>query len=161
MNTAFQSERRDKVYRTVIKCLRDIGYASGLIQEDYIFNDWFSADSPRRDVCAVFGQTPLSYDSACFGILPTSLVAATPASISSYRSLGAPIMIEIREDGIVPWRVGRDAQNTNQFVGRIPINAIERAFAQRKAEWGPEALLRAKNIGQSIGSRQLDSLISA
>lgn len=156
MSVVFQNERHEKAYRAVVKCLRGIGYAGGLIQENYGFNDWFASDAPKREICAAFGQTPLSYDTACFAVLPTSLTPATPSIITNYRALGAPLAIEVREDCIIPWRVGRDAKTTNQFAGRIPLNAIEAAFKQREPEWNPETILRAKNIGSSIGPRQLD-----
>lgn len=156
MNGVFQSEQQERVYRAVIKSLREIGYVSGLIQEKYGFNDWFATDAPKRVICAAFGQTPLSYDTACFAVLPTSLTPATPNTIMNYRALGAPLAIEVREDCIIPWRVGRDTETTNQFAGRIPLNAIESSFIQREPEWNPEALLRAKNIGIPMGPRQLD-----
>jgi type I restriction-modification system DNA methylase subunit len=155
MSAVFQNERHERAYRAVIKCLRGIGYTRDLIQENYEFNDWFEADAPRRHICAAFGQTPFSYDSACVAVLPTASMPATPGVITNYRALGAPLAIEVREDGIVPWRIGRDEQTTHQFAGRIPLDAIEAAFKQREPEWNPETILRAKNIGRSIGPRQL------
>jgi hypothetical protein len=156
MSIDFQSERQEKAYRAVIKCLREIGYADDLIQEDYEFNDWFLADAPRRQICAAFGQTPFSYDSACVAILPPASIPATPSTITNYRALGAPLAIEVREDSIVAWQVGRNAETTSQYAGRIPLDAINAAFKQRKAEWSPETILRAKNIGLPGGPRQLD-----
>ena len=155
MNIAFQSDRQKKAYGTVIKCLRGIGYATDLIQTNYEFNDWFLDNAPRREVCAVFGQTPFSYDSACFAIL-SSVTPATPHVVVDYRALGAPFALEVREDCIVPWRVGRDAQSTNQFAGRIPLDAIEAAFKQRESEWKPQTILRAKNIGTPISPLEID-----
>lgn len=155
MNIAFQSDHQKKVYSAVLKCLRGIGYTADLIQANYEFNDWFLADAPRREVCAVFGQTPLSYDSACFAILST-VTPATPNVVADYRALGAPFALEIREDSIIPWRVGRDAQSTNQFAGRIPLDAIEAAFKQRESEWNPQTILRAKNIGTPMGPVEVD-----
>jgi hypothetical protein len=155
MNVAFKNERHEKAYRTTVKCLRGLGYLGGLLQERYNFNDWFLANAPQREVCAAFGQTPLSYDSACFAVVPTS-VPATPNVIANYRALGAPFALEIQEDSVIPWRVGRDAQNTSQFAGRIPLDAIEAAFSQRKSQWNPEGILRAKNIGLPSAPRQID-----
>ncbi len=155
MSAIFQNERHERAYRAVIKSLRGIGYTGDLIQENYEFNDWFLADAPRRQICAAFGQTPFSYDSACIAVLPPALMPAAPGVIANYRALGAPLAIEVREDCMVPWRVGRDEQTTNQFAGRISLDAIETAFKQRESEWNPETILRAKNIGRSTGPRQL------
>ena len=155
MNVAFKNERHEKAYRTVVKCLRGLGYSGELLQERYNFNDWFLANAPQREVCAAFGQTPLSYDSACFAVVPTS-VPATPNVIANYRALGAPFALEIQEDSVIPWRVGRDVQNTSQFAGRIPLDAIEAAFSQRRLQWNPEGILRAKNIGLPSAPRQID-----
>lgn len=155
MSIVFQNERHERVYRVVVKCLRGLGFTGELLQQRYAFNDWFLADAPQREVCAAFGQTPLSYDSACFAVVPTTS-PATPNTITNYRALGAPFALEIREDSVIPWRVGRDAENTNQFAGRIPLNAIEAAFEQRKSQWSPEGILRAKNIGLPLAPRQVD-----
>ena len=138
-----------------MKCLRRLGFNGELLQEHYAFNDWFLSSAPRREVCAAFGQTPLSYDSACFAILPTA-APVTPNVIANYRALGAPLALEIHEDCMIPWRVGRDAESTNQFAGRIPLNAIESAFDQRKSQWSPDSILRAKNVGLPSAPRQLD-----
>jgi len=66
--------------------------------------------------------------------------------ITNYRALGAPLALEVREDCIIPWRVGLDAQTTNQFAGRIPLNAIEATFKQREPEWNPETILRRRTL---------------
>jgi hypothetical protein len=54
----------------VVAGLRNIGYNGSLLEEDYKFLDWFS---PQRDewsvAAAAFGQTPISYDSACMGVV--------------------------------------------------------------------------------------------
>lgn len=156
MNAVLKSDRHERVYRAVVKCLREIGYTGSLIQENYEFNDWFVPSALKREVCAAFAQTPLSYDSACFAILTTDLEPATPSFVANYRALGAPFAIEIRENCIIPWRVGRDVQTTSQFAGRIPLNAIEAAFKERKPLWNPESILRAKNIGFPTIPKQLD-----
>jgi type I restriction-modification system DNA methylase subunit len=156
MSAVFQNERHERAYHAVLKCLRGIGYTRHLIQEGYEFNDWFAANAPKRQVCAAFGQTPFSYDSACFAVLPTLSHNQTSDIVTNYRALGAPLAIEVREDCIIPWRVGRTAQTTDQFAGRIPLNAIESMFKRRESEWNPEAILRAKNIGLAVGPRQLD-----
>jgi hypothetical protein len=155
MSIVFENERHERVYRVVVKCLRGLGFTGELLQQRYTFNDWFLANAPQREVCAAFGQTPLSYDSACFAIL-TSTSPATRNLIANYRALGAPFALEIRGDSVIPWRVGRDVENTTQFAGRIPLEAIEAAFDQRKSQWSPDGILRAKNIGLPTAPRQLD-----
>ena len=155
MSIVFKNERHKKAYLSVLKCLRGIGYTGDLLQERYEFNDWFLPSAPRREVCAGFGQTPYSYDSACLAAFPTE-VPAPPSLLLNYRALGAPFAFEVREDCVVPWRIGRDAENTGQFADRIPIEAIEVAFKERRTDWSPEAVLRAKNIGLTTPPRQLD-----
>ena len=155
MSDTFQSNRHEKAFRAVLNCLRRIGYAGELVQEHYIFNDWFLPSAPKREVCAVFGQTPFSYDSACFAVFPTTTVARS-SLVTNYRSLGAPFAFEVREEGMTPWRVGHDVATTGPTGGCIPPEAIEAAFKRRESDWSPQAVLRAKNIGLPIGQRQLD-----
>jgi len=54
----------------VVAGLRSIGYNGSLLEEDYKFPDWFSPQRGEWSVAvAAFGQTPISYDSACLGVV--------------------------------------------------------------------------------------------
>jgi hypothetical protein len=155
MTVNFISERHQRTFRETLSCLRHLGFHGQLLQENYRFNDWFVPDNPSRQVpAAAFGQTPLSYDSACFAVLlPEG--QQVPSQILDYRALGAPFALEVREDSVVHWRVGRDASQV-RALGQIPADALNRYFEEEADQWRPREVLRAKNISLRSDVRQLD-----
>jgi hypothetical protein len=155
MTVNFISERHERTFRETLSCLRHLGFHGQLLQENYRFNDWFVPHNPSRQVpAAAFGQTPLSYDSACFAVLlPEGQQIA--GQILDYRALGAPFALEVREDSVVHWRVGRDASQV-RALGQIPADALNRYFDEEADQWRPREVLRAKNISLRSDIRQLD-----
>jgi hypothetical protein len=155
MTTDFTSERHERIYRETLSCLRRLGFHGQLLQERYNFNDWFAPDNPSRQApAAAFGQTPLSYDSACFAVLlPDGRQVSS--QILDYRALGAPFAMEVREDAVVPWRVGRDASQV-RALGLIRADALRRYFEAKAEQWRPLEVLRAKNISLRSDVKQAD-----
>jgi hypothetical protein len=155
MTVHFISERHERVFRDTLSCLRQLEFRGPLLQEDYRFNDWFAPDSPRRQVpVAAFGQTPLSYDSACFAVLvPEGRLE--PGQILDYRALGAPFALEVREDSLACWRVGRDSSQV-RLLDSIPAGGLNQYFQAKADQWRPSEVLRAKNISLRSDIRQVD-----
>lgn len=145
---------REKLYAEIMAGLRSIGYQGALLQEDYGFADWFTPQTEERRVAAAaFGQTPISYDSACIGVARANGECG-PALINKYRALGAPILLEISDEEIREWAVSR-RENGHGLVERYPTNGIAEMLANRAPDWRPQSLLRAKNIGSFHWSPQL------
>lgn len=141
-------------YAEVVSGLRRIGYLGPLLEEGYKFSDWFTPQLDQREAAvATFGQTPVSYESACIGVAIANGLNSQ-ALVDGYRALGAPIILEIDNSEIREWAVSRTA-NKHGLVERYPINRITEMFASRAADWKPEPLLRAKNIGSFRWSEQL------
>lgn len=144
------------MFNGVLTELGRLGYAGELLQQDYDFNDWFSPGAPARRVAAAgFGRKPLGYDSACIAAF---LCSRDPrSSLLELRALGAPFALEVQDDGLVPWSVGVDETTTRQSAGgRISADAMRGFFDAIKTKWSPDAVLRAKNIGQSVGPTEVD-----
>lgn len=138
----------------VVAGLRRLGYDGALLEENYRFPDWFvSATEERQVVAAAFGQTPVSYDSACIGVACANGFREA-ALVNRYRALGAPVFLEIDHDEIREWAVSRK-ENAHGLVQRYPGNQIGEMFANRASDWRPESLLRAKNIGSFHWNQQL------
>ena len=144
----------DKLYAEVVAGLRGIGYHGALLEENYKFPDWFTPGMEEREVAAAaFGQTPISYDSACIGVACTNGLRGR-ASVNKYRALGAPILLEIDRDEIREWAVSR-TENDHGLVERYSTDRIGQMFVNRALDWRPDSLLRAKNIGSFHWSQQL------
>ncbi len=138
----------------VIAGLREIGYRDGLLEERYKFPDWFTPGMQEREmVAAAFGQTPISYDSACIGVVSANGFR-DQALINQHRSFGAPIILEIDGEEVREWAVSR-LENSHGLIERHPADRIGQMFANRAPDWKPQSLLRAKNIGSFQWNQQL------
>jgi hypothetical protein len=78
---------------------RSIGYKPSLIKKEYQFADLFSPGVSIRTVeMAVFGQEPLDYRSACFGVRIAEMNRTSADLARELKALGAP-QIFILNDG--------------------------------------------------------------
>jgi hypothetical protein len=138
----------------VIAGLRNIGYNGSLLEEGYKFPDWFS---PQRDewsvAAAAFGQTPISYDSACMGVVQANGLRSQQL-INKCRALGAPIILEVDAKEIREWNVSRK-ESCHGLVETYPAGRVGDMLASRAASWRPQSLLRLKNVGSYHWDQQL------
>ena len=143
-----------QVHAETLAGLREIGYQGPLLEEKYKFPDWFTRGREEREVAfATFGQTPISYDSACIGVAASNGLCGA-ALVDQYRALGAPVFLEIARDEIREWAVSR-RESQHGLIDRYPINQIRQMFANRASDWRPQSLLRAKNIGSFRWCQQI------
>ena len=149
----FRNDRQKRLFDAVLSGVASLGYGRGFCLRGYEFSDWFSGGTERvRVPAAAFARQPADYDSACVAVFLQN--GGGPPM--RYRSLGAPYAIEVQEDGIVPWSIGRDEATTRAPVGRIPADALDRFFISVGRKWSPSEVLRAKNIGRGTNPGELD-----
>lgn len=136
-----------------IECeLRKLGYAPEALIRDYSFADVLSAAGEERRVdLAAFTQTPESYRSAAFGVITGT---ASESVIEERRALGAPILFAIDQNDVGVWRVS--AQGALRLLERLGFEALPDLFARNAERWRPQAVHRAKSLGQSHAAYQLD-----
>ena len=156
--TVPQAEYSDDTLRTrataaIILGLQHLGYRDALLQENYSLLDWFGQKQERRLVAAAFGATPASYDSACIGVIDAADLREQEL-VNGFRSLGAPILLELDETEVREWAVS-PAADGHVLIDRFPHNEVDAAIAKRAPDWKPEELLRTKNLSPFKGSRQL------
>ena len=137
----------------IVHGLRRLGYRDSLLQEDYALADWFERKQERRLVAAAFGETPASYDSACIGVVAANGIREH-ALVNGFRSLGAPILLELDGTEVREWAVSPVADR-HVLVDRFLVDEIDSAIARRAPDWKPEELLRVKNLGAVTGGHQL------
>jgi hypothetical protein len=154
MSTDFVSENQRNLFQKVVGELTRLGYRGELLQQSYHFDDWFTQDSQRRVAPAVaFGQTPVAYDSACFGVIHANGKVG-PALISDYRALGAPRAFEIREDRIIHWKVSASPRSEDEQTVIFP-DQVSQVFRDHGSRWKPSSVLEAKNVA-ATSKRQID-----
>lgn len=141
-------------FAKVVDGLHDIGYQDVLLEENYKFIDYFTSRKEERQIAAAaFGQTPISYDSACIGVALANGLREQ-ALVNEFRALGAPIILEVDNYEVREWAVSRN-KNEHGLVARYPIERIRQMIETRAPDWKPEPLLRAKNIGKFDWAPQL------
>jgi len=144
----------DKSYEEVLSGLGRIGYRGNRLERNYRFADYFHPQrQPREIAAAAFGQTPISYDSACIGIALVNGLREQPL-VNSLRALGAPIILEIDNTEIREWAVSR-TENGHALVAKHDVDRINQMIDSRGPDWTPKQLLRDKNIGSFRHSPQL------
>ncbi len=136
--------------RTIEAELRRLGYAPAAIIRDYSFADVLSAGGETRRVeLAAFTQAPESYRSAAFGVVAQE----DERTLLERRALGAPILLSIGKHDVGVWRVG--AQGAPRLLERVNVDAIADLFRRNAEQWRPQAVHRAKSLGQAQAAYQL------
>lgn len=76
----------------IIDAFKEIGYKNELIQSNYEYADFYEqATSTRHIMLGVFGQEPLNYRSACFGVDIRKPDTINEDSINELRAFGSPV----------------------------------------------------------------------
>lgn len=133
--------------------LLDLGYTSESLFRDYRFADVLGDGEGIRSVClAAFTQLPESFRSAAFGVVDDSVDPA--GAIMACRALGAPVFFSIDGDSVGVWSVGARAAPT--LRERVTLAELPALFDRYRAHWHPQALHRAKALGQDAGPVQYD-----
>ena len=138
-----QNQHQSGVLQSIKKEFHGLGYVGDLLQEDYTFVDILSGGyETKRIPLAAFAQEPLSYRSASFGVAIANGAAGLDF-IQSYRSLGAPQILELHNDHISRWKIlGKDVPVLLEEVG---IDSLHDFFARNEAYWSPRQVLAAKS----------------
>ena len=141
-------------FSNLVEGLGSLGYKGALLELDYKFADWFSPDGGERSVAAAaFGQTPVSYDSACIGVVLANGLRCE-SLVNRCRALGAPVILEVDGEEIREWSVSRKTDG-HGLVDTYRSNRLSEMLAARASEWRPQQLLRLKNIGSYQWNQQL------
>ena len=149
----------DQLLDSAKQALSAIGYRGELLQTDYRFADPLSPSEPTRSIdVAAFAQTPLSYRSACLGlvVLPKKSYDGVDV-IRQYQALGAPQILSLHLGIPVVQRWKMVAQGSPQLIERIEPEHLGKAILEHQHEWNPAQILRAKSIGfRATRAEQLD-----
>ena len=145
--------RQKDAIRVLATALRGLGYRGDLFREDYSFRDWFSkrVATPTASI-ATFAQTPVSYSTACIGVAPANGLSGVDL-VRGFRSLGAPVFLEVCEDDIVPWQVSL-TPTAGDRLKPFRHDQVDGFFRENREILLPKSIHRTKNIPQ-VTQRQL------
>ncbi len=127
------------------RCLHSCRYREDLIVKG------FPLPSDRHIPVVTFAHHPHDARSSCIAFLPES---RTPeVDLGSLRELGIPIAFLV---GVKNWEMWSLRSDGARREKRLDANNIERFFEDRKADFAPGAVFRAKTWARAGGARQLD-----
>ena len=140
--------------RPIIAAFKEIGYQNKLIRSNYEFADFFEQTTfNRRIMLGVFGQEPLNYRSACFGVDIRKPETLREDSVKELRAFGSPVIFIIQNGKTQTWHnTGHRLIQKEEFKTEHLPNIIK----SNKEAWKPEEMIRAKTGFKKPAPRQLD-----
>lgn len=136
------------------RAFQAIGYHSDWIRESYSFADLYRPNSPEQVIAlSVFGQEPLDYRSACFGLEFENSNESAEIAVKRMRALGAPQLLYVKNGSTQRWQMRADHVSLTET---IPTSQLSSFIKDHQQDWNPQIILRAKTGFLSSEPRQLD-----
>ncbi len=136
---------KPSLFDAILTVLGHVGYHGDIVEKGYRYPDRFANGQPERQIdAALFARTPVSYETALFGIV-TANGARGAALANEHRSLGAPIILEVQGDTVNIWAVGRDEAST-QLQTQLDEPGFREWVSTDKEKLRPLEFLRAKEF---------------
>lgn len=131
-----------------------IGYRHNLIRRDYQFSDLLSPGVPVRTIGrAIFGQEPLDYRSACFGLQLAAPNQASDIVVNHLRALGAPQILLVNNGVTERWAV---TEKDSRLLDKYKTANLHNVIVQNQQNWNPQSIIRAKSGFSRPDPTQLD-----
>ena len=144
MNAHNPNEKQRRLVELILAILEPVGYRDELVKRDYGYKDNFSANRDDRQLsAALFAREPVSYETAIFGIAEANGVCGA-ALVDEHRSLGAPVILEVQDDTVGIWTVGKD-KGTSKFGQRFNEDGFRQWVTDNNNSLRPEEFLRTKD----------------
>lgn len=132
---------------TVKGYLRDCGYATGLLRNDFHFGRDQVVD------LACFAHRPADARSACITVLwNTESNASNKDAVIACREVGAPVVFVHDKQNLEFWQQTLDDAKR---IDTVPAAKIRAFFQHRRKELSPDAVYRAKTWGRFDEHSQL------
>lgn len=130
--------------------LNRCGYSDQLLRTDYVYED----DTGRHTVPLVAFARPV-YDSrtSCISVITNgSLYGTNDVQVSQFRGLGTPVVFACCQNTVQWWTIGTGGAELRETHSEGELHSF---FDARKAEFAPDRIWRAKNLGNVIKGEQL------
>lgn len=130
--------------------LRRCGYSEQLLRPDYVYED----DRGKHTVPLVAFARPV-YDSrtSCISVITSDgLYGVNDEQVNQVRVLGTPVVFACCWNTVQWWTIGRGGAELRETHSESALCGF---FDARKAEFAPDKIWRAKNLGNIIKGEQL------
>ncbi|PHQ35112.1 HsdM family class I SAM-dependent methyltransferase [Rhodopirellula bahusiensis] len=118
--------------------LLDCGYRSDLLRSDYQFSEGQTVNP-----LVGFSQLPLDARSSCVAVLQTK--GDPKSEVQQCRPTGAPLVFVCAGDSLQWWRQGAESPT---WVDSVHEDTVEQFFDDRRDDFSPDAIYRAKTWGR-------------
>lgn len=148
--------KQSNLIAAVIRELKALGYEKDFIQKDFSFRDVYNpnAEEDKKADLVAFGEVPFSPATACFAAFSNNGIYGKELALK-YRTLGAPYGLEIGEESIDVWKIGRNEDFTHKQFS-IAKDEVSLRFQENANKWSSASVLRAKEVEVRTKPRQLD-----
>ncbi len=123
---------------TIKSHLLDCGYRSDLLRSDYQFSE-----AQTVNPLVGFSQLPFDARSSCVAVLQSQ--GDPRAEVQQCRPTGAPLVFVCAGNTLQWWRQGADAPT---WVDSVREDTVDQFFVDRKDDFSPDAIYRAKTWGR-------------
>jgi type I restriction-modification system DNA methylase subunit len=120
-----------------------------------LLTDHVYEDGTGKHTVALAGFARPVYDSrtSCISVVRSDeLLEVTSEYVNQFRGFGAPVVFVPRQDNLQWWTVGTSGAG---HKATIPGEKISNFFVQHKADFAPDKIWRAKNLGRVDTRQQL------
>jgi hypothetical protein len=136
------------------QAVHGVGYRKEAVLRDYAFVDVLTDQNVTRVVPLVaFTQTPPSYRSAALAVVQGDDRQAFDI-VQSHRALGAPLLFLIQNEDVTVWQVR--SPEPPRPLEKVRLADVQALFQRHRTDWHPDAIHRAKAVGTTDKSYQLD-----
>ena len=142
---------------TIEDAFVDIGYKRHLIRRDYQYADLFSTGSPgvplRTVGRAIFGQEPLDYRSACFGIQLAEPGRPSEIVVNELRAFGAPLIFIVNNGVTESWAI---TEKEPRLQAKYKTASLHNVIIENQNMWNPRTIIGVKTGSAKPDPLQLD-----
>lgn len=129
--------------RHLVEYLKRCGYSAGDVVEDFTFAE-------GRVPVLAFANQPHDARSACIAVVPSQ--GDAKAACSSVWRTGAPV-VWVCDGGEVQW--WKQSPTSPQLVDKFTAAAADRYIRDRRNDFDPKRIYRAKTLGRVDAAQQL------
>jgi hypothetical protein len=131
--------------------LKQCGYSEPLLETDYLYEDGLG--QRHKVPLAGFASSVHDARTSCVAaVVCEDLAEVRPEHVNKYRELGAPVVFVCRNEITQWWSIRRLGSECEGTFTKDQLNCL---FVERKEEFKPDRLWRAKNLGRLDKDQQL------
>jgi len=142
-----QNKLISEIQTNLLRC----GYSDRLLQTDYFYEDDIGEHTVQL---AGFASSVYDTRTSCISVIACDdLQEVTDRHVNQFRGFGAPVVFVCYRETVQWWTIGTGGAVFQRLISR---NKLDGFFADYMADFAPDRIWRAKNLGRLGKKQQLD-----